>query len=270
MLHRNFRALAVSFKSGETIVSALARQKGGFKRVAAQIEKGKTLTEGFKKAGIDQKACAFVAVGEQTGRLEETFALLAEFYEKLYLYRKGIIFSMLKALAIMLVFMGITLGFFYFLELVFPEYLLYLVAMPYIPFIFVFFVLLNTTPGFTGWARALLLKFCVMSGLSFAETKRICSEAGLRVSRRSDDFANLFPFSKEHRALIITGQETGGLDECLLIIEKEMNNRLERNLALIEKMFYYAGLTMGLATFFFTLLFLSAEGLESLIRSLRS
>ncbi len=270
MLHRKYRALAISFKSGVSIVSALAGQKGQFKRVAKQVEQGETLAEGFKKAGVDKRSYAFLSVGEHTGKLEETFYLLADFYERLYQYRKSIVFSLLKALIIMMVFMAIIIAFFCFLKFSFPAILVYMVAMPYILFIFSFIFLFNITPGFTGWTRALLLKFCVMSGLSFTETKRIYTEAGLRLNRRSEDFAGLFPFSKDFKELIITGQETGELDECLLIIEKEMNNRLKKKLKLIEKMFYYTGITIGLATFFFTILFLADKGLMSLIEIIQS
>ena len=270
MLHRKYRALALSFKSGVSIVQALARQKGHFKRVAKQIEEGKTLAEGFKKAGIEKRSHAFVSVGEHTGKLEETFLLLADFYERLYQYRKSMVFSLMKAFVIMFIFMGITIAFFYFLKFPFPEILVYIVAIPYIIFICTFIFLFDTTPGFTGWTRALLLKFCVMSGLSFTETKRIYTEAGLRLNRRSEDFAGLFPFSKDFKELIITGQETGELDECLLIIEKEMNNRLKKKLKLIEKMFYYTGITIGLATFFSTLLFLAGKGLMSLLEIIQS
>jgi len=270
MLHRNYRALAFSFKSGETIVPALVRQKGCFKHAAKQIEAGKTLAEGFKKAGIEKRSHAFISVGEHTGKLEETFLLLADFYEKLYQYRKSMVFSLIKAFVIMFIFMGITIAFFYFLKFPFPEFLVYLVAMPYIFFIFTFIVLFNTTPGFTGWSRALLLKFCVMSGLSFTETKRIYTETGLKVNKRADDYAGLFPFSKDLKQLIITGQETGELDECLLLIEKEMNDRLKKKLMLIEKIFYYSGITIALATFFSTILFLAAKGLMSLLAIIQS
>jgi type II secretory pathway component PulF len=270
MLHRKYRALALSFKSGISIVPALARQKGCFKRVAKEIEEGKTLAEGVKKAGVDKRSYAFLAVGEHTGKLEETFHLLADFYERLYQYRKSIVFSLLKAFIIMMIFMGITVAFFYFLKFPFPEILVYMVAIPYILFICAFIFLFDTTPGFTGWTRALLLKFCVMSGLSFTETKRIYSEAGLKVNKRSDDFAGLFPFSKDLKELIVTGQETGELDECLLLIEKEMDNRLKKMLTLIEKMFYYTGITIALATFFSTILFLAAKGLTSLLEIIQS
>jgi len=270
MLHRKFRALAFSFKSGETIVTALARQKGRFKRVAKQIEEGKTLAESVKKARVDKRSYAFLSVGEHTGKLEETFHLLADFYEKLYQYRKSIVFSLIKAFIIMMIFMGITVAFFYFLKFTFPEILVYIVAIPYIIFICTFIFLFDTTPGFTGWTRALLLKFCVKSGLSFTETKRVYTEAGIKINRRSDDFAGLFPFSKEFQELIITGQETGELDECLLIIEKEMNNRMKKKLNQIEKMFYYAGITISLVTFFSTILFLADKGLESLLSIIQS
>jgi len=77
-------AIAVT---ADTTVNAVYREK--LRRSIEQIRKGKRLSEVFRQANQSKRAIYFpmlvtkmVSVGERSGRLDESFSYIAEYFEK--------------------------------------------------------------------------------------------------------------------------------------------------------------------------------------------
>jgi len=269
MLHQSFRALGFALKSGEPLIPALKRQKGKFKKAAKYVEAEDTLTESIKKAGINRLALAILRTGEYTGKLESTFDQLADFFEARYRYQSHLFFSLLKAFIIIGAIFGIIGFYMQTLEIPLPHFVLTIGLAAPSALLSVFFLLLLLMPGFNGWSRAVTLKFGIAAGLSFTEMKRIFAESGLSVNLRAEDIAGLFPLPKEQKKLIVNGQETGELDQSLLLVEREMQRKLNSSLESIERLFYYTSIAVALGIFLACVLLLAGKGLSEFLLKLQ-
>jgi type IV pilus assembly protein PilC len=112
------RTLATLLVSGVSILEALDIVAGtagnvviqnGLLRVRKDVEEGKTLVEPLKKVGIfPPMVTQMVAVGEQTGELDQMLEKLADYYEE---EADGAIANMMTLFEpIMIVFLGVVIG----------------------------------------------------------------------------------------------------------------------------------------------------------------
>lgn len=112
------RTLATLLVSGVSILEALDIVAGtagnlviqnGLHRVRKEVEEGKTLVEPLKKVGVfPPMVTQMVAVGEQTGELDQMLEKLADYYEE---EADGAIANMMTLFEpIMIVFLGVVIG----------------------------------------------------------------------------------------------------------------------------------------------------------------
>ncbi len=112
------RTLATLLVSGVSILEALDIVAGtagnlviqnGLHRVRKEVEEGKTLVEPLKKIGVfPPMVTQMVAVGEQTGELDQMLEKLADYYEE---EADGAIANMMTLFEpIMIVFLGVVIG----------------------------------------------------------------------------------------------------------------------------------------------------------------
>jgi len=112
------RTLATLLVSGVSILEALDIVAGtagnlviqnGLHRVRKEVEEGKTLVEPLKKIGVfPPMVTQMVAVGEQTGELDQMLEQLADYYEE---EADGAIANMMTLFEpIMIVFLGVVIG----------------------------------------------------------------------------------------------------------------------------------------------------------------
>ncbi len=112
------RTLATLLVSGVSILEALDIVAGtagnlviqnGLTKVRKDVEEGKTLVEPLKKVGIfPPMVTQMVAVGEQTGELDQMLEKLADYYEE---EADGAIANMMTLFEpVMIVFLGVVIG----------------------------------------------------------------------------------------------------------------------------------------------------------------
>ncbi len=112
------RTLATLLVSGVSILEALDIVAGtagnvviqhGLQRVRKDVEEGKTLVEPLRKVGIfPPMVTQMVAVGEQTGELDQMLEKLADYYEE---EADGAIANMMTLFEpVMIVFLGVVIG----------------------------------------------------------------------------------------------------------------------------------------------------------------
>ncbi len=112
------RTLATLLVSGVSILESLDIVAGtagnlviqnGLLRVRKDVEEGKTLVEPLKKVGIfPPMVTQMVAVGEQTGELDQMLEKLADYYEE---EADGAIANMMTLFEpVMIVFLGVVIG----------------------------------------------------------------------------------------------------------------------------------------------------------------
>ena len=257
------RQLLYVLQSGQPIVKGYRALGGRYRKVADLLERGDSLSAAVQQAGLMPLEQVLTTVGEQAGRLEDCYRMLADVMDQHHAYSRKLLMAVLRAVILAGVGAAGSWGLMKWLDLDIPLWWLVWLVVAFMILGLMGSMLSMIAPGWRGWIRLSSTRFMLISGVSFAETVRYLKLAGMGPGR-GDSYAQLLRLSGNNYKLVAAAEEAGTTDQALEHLAGEAAEQMAQWKERLSRLMYYSGVIVAMATVLAGVLAFCAAGVGEL------